>query len=292
MVSCKFNSDEVITIGKSDWASWDLFEFSNKNTEHVQFINYKSYMDIYKNYSTLKIDGALSTIYEAILAASAGATVKIICLLDYTNGADILLAHSEIDSLIKLKDKRIGVEYGSISHFTAIKAIEMSGLSVEDVNFVYDSMHNLIEKFQYKQIDVIATFEPFSSQIFKNENAVKLFSSKSIPRKICDVFYVNLDKFNDETLLSKLSNNWFETSKKVLIDEDEITLKMNQFYLNNGKNYKFSLQGINVTSELENKIAFSERGYLYSALSEMMEFMFKYNIIDKKINVDDMIYKN
>ena len=277
-----------INIGKSHWATWDLFEFANKGNKNVNFISYDSYKDIHLNYTNNNVDAALSTIYEAILSVSKGKEVKIISLLDYTNGADMLLAQKEIDTLIKLKDKKIGVEYGSISHFTALKAIEMSGLKKDDVNFIYESMPELIKSFKSKKIDVIATFEPYSTELSKERHVIKLFSSKSIPRKICDIFYINPERVSDKKLISRLSKNWLNISDETLKNKTNIKLKMDSFYTKNNKDYKFSLNGIKVTSEIENKIAFSENGYLFQAINEMMEFMLEHNVIEERINIQQM----
>ena len=115
LIYCFFNPNQHIVIGKSNWVVWDLFEYSNHKSRYVTFQNYDTYKDIHLNYIKNKTDASLSTIYEAILSASAGTPVKIVSLLDYTNGADVLIAQQKVNSLNKLKDKKVGVEYGSIS---------------------------------------------------------------------------------------------------------------------------------------------------------------------------------
>ena len=278
-------SNQNIFIGKSNFPVWDLFEFSFKDDKQIHFFNYNSYIDIHENYINQTIDGAMSTIYEVILSSSKGAPVKIVSILDYTSGADILLSQSRINNLIGLKGRTIGVEFGTISHFTALKALEMAGLEKEDVKFVFKSMLELIEDFKLDKIDVISTFEPFATEILQNQGVNKLFSSKQIPRKICDVFYINPNRISDDKVINKFSKSWLGTSKEALVFPQKIQKKMNEFYKKTNVNYTFSLDGIRITGEMENKIAFSENGYLIQALFEMMEFMYAHGVIKNKVDV-------
>ena len=113
-------------------------------------------------------------------------------------------------------------------------------------------MPNLIKRFKNKSIDVLATYEPYSSKIINETNSIKLFTSKSIPRKICDIFYVNPNRVKDDALIAKLAKNWLNISQEVLKKDTEIEGRVNNFYKNN-KDYKFNLVEFVLLAQLKIK---------------------------------------
>ena len=95
-------------------------------------------------------NAAMSTIYEVIQLQSMGHNVKIVALLDYTTGADMVLSHDKFENLYDLNGKTIGVEKGSISHYTLLQALHKAGLTQSDVRFEFKTMSELITLFKEK----------------------------------------------------------------------------------------------------------------------------------------------
>ena len=282
--------DNSVIIGKSHFPIWDLMEYQLKtNSRSVQLKNYPTYKESLNAFIAGETTVSMGTIYEAILAKSKGINVKIILLLDYTIGADAILSNKKLNYLSELKGKSIGVEYGSVAHYTALKAIDKSGLSPDDCQFIFKPMPELIPLFNTKEIDIISTYEPHLSTILtRNKETQLLFSSREIPRKICDVIFINKDLVSIDSQ-KKLFKQWMKIAKKIKNNPHRISEEMKSWHKENNKNHPFNTKGIYITGYADNHIAFSKDSFLEQSLKEMMSFMLEQKIIEKPVPISDMI---
>ncbi|MEE9566255.1 MAG: ABC transporter substrate-binding protein, partial [Desulfobacteria bacterium] len=184
------------TITKAWWPVWDTFQIGVKQRERAvksirtTFLQTEDYAVAVNDFQKGKADAATLTIYEAILAASGGTPLKIVLLLDYTVGSDGVVAKKSIPSLQDLKGKRIGIEQGTIAHFTLLKALEKAGLDQTEVQLVNLDLAALQQAFLHDEVDAVGTYEPYMSDLAHQGNGYIIFSSKEIPRAICDVLFV------------------------------------------------------------------------------------------------------
>ncbi|RAP26985.1 hypothetical protein DID78_06325 [Candidatus Marinamargulisbacteria bacterium SCGC AG-343-D04] len=285
----------TFTIMKSHWPAWDLFEYQVSsgllNSRHTVFKNFPTYEKALDSFMSNQDDAALVTIFEAIYVQSKGIPVKIVLLLDYTLGGDQLLVQQDITSLPSLKGKKIGAEYGTISHFTSLKALEKAGLSSSDILFDFDSMPNLIKKFKNGDLDALGSFEPFSSKLTSTTGSHAIFSSKEIPRAICDVLIIKESSFSSASTHIKFwRKQWRKITNAYIKNPNLIKDDMNQFYVNQNHPFSFNTNGIYLTGHVENIVAFNPtHGYLLDSLKDMMNFMIEHNVIDKPVPLEAML---
>ncbi len=289
------NSETELNIVKSNWPIWDAFEYTQeKHLSNVTFKNVDHYSQIITSINESSIDGGLSTIYEVIKIKDSGVPIKIIGILDYTIGADSLVAKTSISHITKLKNKKIGAEYGTISHFTALKALEKSGLSPNDVTFIFKPMNELIIDYKNDKIDAISTYEPFASNLLSNKKTSHIvFSSKDIPRTICDVFFVkeNILKSHPKTI-KKMMENWNKTATQLKTKDKNLINKINKFYKTKNRPFNFDTTGIYITNSIDNNFALKQNGYLEKALEKMKKFMKKQKVIKKHIPIETLVIRN
>ena len=182
-----------LTVSKAWWPVWDTFQIGvnrrekTKKSFQTTFNQTQDYGPALEEFKKENVDASTLTIYEAIEAASTGADIKIVLLLDYTVGSDGLVAKKQINTLLDLKGKRIGIERGTIAHFTVLKALEQAGLEQSEVEFVNLGTEALQDAFINNEIDAAGIYEPYMSNMVRNGNGHIVFSSKEIPRAICDV---------------------------------------------------------------------------------------------------------
>jgi len=130
------------TIAKAWWPVWETFQIGLQQREKLKksfrttILQTDDYGPALDAFASEKVDAATLTIFEAILAADKGIPLKIVLLLDYTTGSDGIVASKRIRSLQDLKGKIIGVEIGTIAHFTVLKALEKAGLETNEVQLV------------------------------------------------------------------------------------------------------------------------------------------------------------
>ncbi len=287
------------TIAKALWPAWETFQIGvqqregSKRNFKTTFLQKKDIVSALSEFQRGKADAATLTIYEAILAASQGIPLKIVLLLDYTIGSDGMVARKSIRSLLELKGRRIGVEKGTIGHFTVLKALEKAGLDKTEVQLVNLDLNALQQAFLDNKVDAIGIYEPYMSNLASQGNGHILFSSREIPRAICDVLFVK------EAIASEhpdVIDHWVEAWNEALnfksSEPDNYGRTLSRLNGTPVSKIKESAKGIFFTSLAENQMAFGNRdreGYLVESLREMERFMLRQGVIQQGVNLKDLI---
>ena len=168
--------------------------------------------------------------------------------------------------------------------------MEKAGLETNDVVFEFDNIDLLIQRYYEGKIDAIATFEPYASDIKKQVPSQVIFSSREIPRTICDVLFINTDRVCAGSIpVSIWQKSWKKTSTKLIQKNKRFYAKMDRYYRAKNLDAQFSTQGIYVTGAIENRYAFSPEGYLKQSLEEMMNFMLEEHIIPAPVSIDEIM---
>lgn len=289
-----------LTVTKNWWPASDTLQIGvhqhekQKRSFQTTFNSIEDYGLIMEKFNKPDVDACTLTIYEAILAVSQGVDIKIVLLLDYTIGSDGVIAKKHIQSVLDLQGKRIGIETGTITHFTVLKALEQAGLDHTEVEFVNLGTKDMVDAFINNEIDAAGTFEPYMSTMAQEGNGHVIFSSKEIPRAICDVLFVKglVIRQYPEAI-----DHWINAWNGALAfkhDEPEKHLRsLSELNGTSVSDLKESFGGIFFTDMMENKIAFGtsqEPGYLLESLKEMEDFMVEQGVIPEASNLHDLIY--
>lgn len=294
---------EEFTVVKSWWPVWETFQIgveqyeAEKKQFHTNFMQTDNYGAALTLFKKEEVHAAILTIYEAILAKHEGIPIKIILLLDYTTGSDGLVAKNTISSLQALKGKRIGVETGTISHFTVLKALEKAGLEQSEVTMVhYKNSKAMGKAFSDGQIDAAGTFEPYMSAMAQKGGGYIIFSSREIPRSICDVLFIK-DPLAQEKpeLIDHWIAGWDHALKLKNNDTENYLKQLSHLSKISIPDLKKSFDGIFFTSLAENRMAFGtngKEGYLLNALQEMERFMIEQDVIQNSLPLNEMIDAN
>ncbi len=287
------------TITKAWWPVWDTFQIGVRQRENVKksfqttFIQNEDYGTSLNDFLKGNADAATLTIYEALLAASKGISLKIVLLLDYTIGSDGVVAKKSIQSLQDLKGKRIGVEQGTIAHFTVLKMLEKAGLDQADVQLVDLGLEELQQAFLHVKVDAVGTYEPYMSNLARQGNGHIIFSSIEIPRAICDVLFIKNAIARDHP---DVIDHWIEAWNDILNytgnDPEEYLRTLNRLNGTPIPEIKESFSGIFFATMAENRRAFGtpdNQGYLLESLREMEDFLLRQGIIKQHIALEELI---
>jgi len=132
------------------------------------------------------LETACLTLDEAIGEMARGLNLQVVLVMDFSDGADVLLARPPIETLAQLRGKRIGVEHTAVGAILLDGALREAGLSPADVQLVYLPVDEHEAAWRKDRVDALVTFEPVSSRLL-NQGARKLFDSSRIPGRIVDV---------------------------------------------------------------------------------------------------------
>lgn len=198
---------EPLKIGYSDWPGWVAWEIGIKKEwfkeegVDVKFEWY-DYVESMDAYAAGQLDAVGMTNGDALVTGATGKPSVGILINDYSNGNDMIVGKPGIESVKDLKGKKIGLEEGFVTHLLLLKALEMNGMSPDDVTIVNTPTNETPQVLASGAVDAIAAWQPSSGQALKVVSGSKpIFTSKDTPGLIYDNIYVSpesLEKRRDD----------------------------------------------------------------------------------------------
>ena len=141
--------------------------------------------------------------------------------------------------------------------------------------------------------DAAGTYEPCLSTLANRGDGHVIFSSREIPRSICDVLFVKKSVALDSP---RVIDHWVESWSEILDyrerEEQEYLSRLSTLNDTPVGRLRMSLDGMYLTNMTENRRAFGTPetpGYLLESLREMEAFMCREGAIDRKVPVETLI---
>lgn len=188
---------DTIKIGYSDWPGYTVMEIAKQkgwfkdaglDVDMVWF-DYNASIDAL---SANKIDADMIVASDAMVAGSSGAKTKIVCLVDYSEGSDMIIGAPGIDSIKDLKGKKVGVELTLVEHMLLFQALKVNGMSQSDITLVGTSTDKTPQTLASGQVSAVGAWYPISGQALQQvPGSKKLFTSADAKGLIFDVIAVN-----------------------------------------------------------------------------------------------------
>jgi NitT/TauT family transport system substrate-binding protein len=139
-----------------------------------------------------RLDAATLTVDEVLGLRSRGVDLRIVAVLDISDGADAVMARAGIGTLAQLKGARVGVEDSAMGAVMFDALLAAAKLHLEDVTKVPITADQAVSAFQSELVEVVVTFEPWVAEL-EGLGAVRLFDSSRIPDRVVDVLAVKAD---------------------------------------------------------------------------------------------------
>lgn len=139
------------------------------------------------------IEAGFATLDEVLDLIQDGIDLRVIAVVDVSNGADAVMARPDIANLRALRGKRVAVENAAVGAIMLDAMLETSGLKVNDIELVSATVDDHLKLYLNGMVDATVTFEPVRSQLLKI-GAHILFDSSRIPGRIMDVLVVRADQ--------------------------------------------------------------------------------------------------
>ncbi|WP_231598079.1 ABC transporter substrate-binding protein [Synechococcus sp. CBW1002] len=196
LVSCGVVPQQTLRIGANLWPGYETLylarELGYYKDKPIRLFDYPSGTEQVKAYRNSEIDGAGLSIDQVLDLAATQANIKIIAVMDFSSGGDVILGQPEIKNVKALMGRRIGVESTALGAFLLARALERNGLHPQDVQIVSLELADHEQAFRNREIDAVVTFGPARSRLLE-EGATQIFDSSMIPGEIIDVLVVSDD---------------------------------------------------------------------------------------------------
>jgi len=188
---------DAIKIGYSDWPGYTVMEIAKQkgwfkdaglDVDMIWF-EYSPSIDAF---SAGKIDADMIVAGDDMVTGASGAKSKIVCLVDYSEGSDMIVGAPGVNSIKDLKGKKVGVELTLVEHELLLQALKVNGMSQSDVTLVGTSTDKTPQTLASGQVSAIGAWYPISGQALQQvPGSKKLFTSADAKGLIFDVIAVS-----------------------------------------------------------------------------------------------------
>ena len=211
--SCSLEPEEPFRVGTNSWPGYeplylarDLGQYAGSDIRLVELPNASEVIQALRNGM---LEAAALTLDEVLTVVQDDYDLKIVLIMDYSNGGDALLADPSIANLAELRGKRLGVENTAVGAIVLDAALDRADLSMADLNLKAMTVDEHVDAYRSRSIDALVTFEPARSRILAL-GAKSLFDSSAIPGRIVDVLAVQGDVIDRRSAsLSRLLSGYF-----------------------------------------------------------------------------------
>jgi NitT/TauT family transport system substrate-binding protein len=197
LMSLSAVSAATLKLGYSDWPGYTVMEIAKQKgwfkdaglDVELDWFDYSPSIDAF---AAGKIDADMIVAGDDLVTGASGAKSKIVCLVDYSEGSDMIVGGPDVTSIKDLKGKKIGVELTLVEHELLLQALKVNGMSQSDVTLVGTATDKTPQALQSGQVAAIGAWYPISGQALHTvAGSKKLFTSADAKGLIFDVIAVN-----------------------------------------------------------------------------------------------------
>lgn len=291
---------QPLRVGTDTWPAYQLLGlaqekgFFRQEGANVQLLEFGSLSDTRRAYETGKLDGLAITVVEVLMARDTdGRSPKIVRVLDFSDGADVVLARKEIHSVRDLRGKRVGVELASLGVYMLGRALALEGLDLADIVPVSKDPVLMHEELFSGELDAAVTYPPESEAILADPRFHAIFSSRQIPGEIVDVIAFDESVLRERPDEVRAFQRGIDRAFEFLRSEPEEAYRvMAERYATTPEKVKASLEdGIKLVGPEEQPAYFGERGRLRASVDGIAATLRAVHLLRDKPGVTDCIAK-
>jgi NitT/TauT family transport system substrate-binding protein len=272
--ACFQSSQTALRIGTITWPGYANFylarELDYYKPGSVLLTNYSSNDSMAKAFRNGEVDAIAITMSDALPLAEVVPDLRLVLVIDSSDGADVIMGQPSLTSLGNLKGRRVGVEASGLGAFFLTRALETVSLSPKDVNIVPLGAFEHEQGFNQDKVDAVVTFEPTRSRLLA-KGANQLFDSSKIPGEIVDVLAVRENVLTrQQPQLRSLIQGWFQARDYQEQQPQDAASRVASQYNISPDEFLKSLEGIHIPTLEENQSMLAAQGSDFVASSEQM----------------------
>jgi NitT/TauT family transport system substrate-binding protein len=190
LAGCSQAPTPPLRVGTNLWPGYETLHLAKslgyyKDTP-IQLVDLPSGSEEVRAFRNGNIEAAGISLDQALVLATTNPDVRIVTVMDFSEGGDVILGKPEFSTLKALKGKRVGVEANALGAYVITRAMETVGLSTKDIKIVSLGLSEHERAFKDGAVDAVVTFGPARSKLL-SAGAKELFTSAQIPGEVVDV---------------------------------------------------------------------------------------------------------
>ncbi|MEO1144462.1 MAG: ABC transporter substrate-binding protein [Cyanobacteria bacterium J06638_22] len=223
-ISCATAPLQPLRINSEVWIGYeplllarDLGYFDEAPIQIIEVTDHVASMRRFMNgdveMSTMTLDSLLEN-------AALQAKIRAFLVMDFSDGADALIAQPDIEQISDLQGKRIGILPSPLGKLMLVRALESVNLTLDDVTIVTVGIPEQEAAFLAKEVDALTTYGPVLTQLQANGGQV-LFDSTQTPGEIVDLLAGSEDLIDTHSQQLKLVvEGWFQALDYIETNSD------------------------------------------------------------------------
>jgi NitT/TauT family transport system substrate-binding protein len=267
----------------------DLHYYGQDNP--VQVVEFTSASESIRSFRNGAIEVASLTLDEVLTLAQYESDLCVVLVMDVSQGADVILGRPGMTDLHDLQGRRVGVESTALGAYVLARALEISGMTLKDVQVSPVLLPEHERAFLEGTVDAVVTFEPVKTRLMA-AGAVKLFDSTRIPGEIVDVLVVRrpyLRAHADQ--VEALIRGWFRAVHQIQKEPKDSAKRISGYLKVQPDEFLSSLKKLPLPSLEENRRLLSKDGRhsLYPTAKRLARTMREYHLLSTDVDLETLL---
>ncbi|TAG54665.1 MAG: nitrate ABC transporter [Oscillatoriales cyanobacterium] len=299
LASCT-KAEAPLRVGANVWPGYETLYLARSlgyyDNTPIRLVDYPSGTEEVRAYRNGEIEAAGISIDQALVLAATNPDVKIVVVMDFSNGGDVILGKPEIPNLQGLKNRPVGVESTALGAFIITRALEQKGMSPKDIKIVSLGVSEHERAFKDGKVDAVVTFGYARTKLLA-VGAKQLFDSSQIPGEIVDVLIVRDDVINKQPkALQALVDGRFRALDYLTKNPQDAASRIAPRTGVTPEQFLESLKGLSSPSLQENqKLLGKTDPSLLNGVKRLSQVMLENKLLPKAVNpapfLDDRLVK-
>ncbi len=185
-----------LRVGVSPWVGFDPLVLAQDrrmvDPARVRIVEMGSSVEVVRHLRNGLLEGAALTLGETLRLADEGVALRIVAVLDVSDGADAVLADPSIHDPAALRGKRIAMEDSALAAMILERLLEAGGLGADAVRVLHTEASYHESALRSGRVNAVITYEPMKSRLAASGYGV-VFDSRSMPDEIVDVLVLRTE---------------------------------------------------------------------------------------------------
>jgi NitT/TauT family transport system substrate-binding protein len=254
----------------------------------VRIVEYSSATEVLRAFRSGALDAVAVSLDEAMQLAQHS-PLRIVLVMNFSNGADVVLGQPDLKMFADIKGKRVGVENTALGAYVLARALQINGLQPGDIRVVHLPIDAQKRAFEEKRVDAVVTFEPVHSEL-EAAGAHHLFDSKQLPGEMVNVVAVRKEYLDrNPRVVEALLRGWFKAMATFKAEPGASTQRMATDRALPPQQFHSSLDGFRFPDLRENLGALAEKPALKGRVEMLSAFMLQQGLLDAAVASRDIL---
>lgn len=294
LAGCTPAPPEPLRVGINIWPGYEPLYLARELGYYadtpLHLVEYASDTQALRALRNAAIDAAALTLDELLQLRAEGLDLRVVAVLDFSNGADVVLARAHVRKLADMRGRRVGVENTAVGAYVLTRVLQAAGLTQTDIRVVSLELGEHEQAFKSGKVDVVVTSEPWRSRLL-TQGAHQLWDSSLIPGEIVDVLAVRRDRLKEHAeTVTALLYGWFRALDYVKTQPQDAAKRMGQREGLDANQFLAALSRLQLPDLEQNRqlLAGKPPG-LVATSRQLMMVMLQHQLLPKPVPVTNLV---